>query len=160
MQHEMSPHKETEVDIYDSTASTHMSPNHHRFITFKDTPPHPIAVTNKAIFNATGIGDMRIAVPNDKTTSYIMLKDILYCKDLAFTLITLAWCDKAGFMVLLRDKHCTICDPKGKIVGQIPLMDVFYKAEPKKLTEAINATHKTSSIDELHWRMGHISPAT
>ena len=53
-------------------------------------------------------------------------------------------------MVLLHDKHCTINDLKGKIVGWIPLKDGLYKAEPKKLTEAANVTHKTSSIDELH----------
>ena len=87
---ETNSHKKTEVDIYDSAASTHMSPNHHCFITFKDIAPCPIAAANKAIFNATGIGDMRIAIPNDKTTSYVTLKDILYCKDLAFTLISLA----------------------------------------------------------------------
>ena len=67
-----------------------MSPNHHCFITFKDIPPHPIAAADKAIINATGIGDIHIAVSNDKTTSYVTLKDVLYCKDLAFTLISLA----------------------------------------------------------------------
>ena len=87
---ETSPHKETEVDIYDSATSTHMSPNYHCFITFKDIPPCPIAAANKAIINATGIGDICIAIPNNKTTSYVTLKDIMYCKDLAFTLISLA----------------------------------------------------------------------
>ena len=128
---------------------THV-PNCHCFITFNDIPPHLIAAADKAIFNATGIRDMHIAIPNDKTTSYVTLKDVLYYKDLAFTLISLAQCDKAGFMVLLHDKCCTICDPKGKIVGWIPLKDSCYKAKPKKLTKAANVMHKTSSIGELH----------
>ena len=85
----MSSHKGPKIDIYDSGVSSHMSPDHHRFTNFRETPLHPIAAANKATFNATGVADMWIVIPTNKTTSYVMIKDVLYCKDLAFMLISL-----------------------------------------------------------------------
>ena len=155
---ETSMHKGSEIDIYDSGASSHMSPDRHRFTNFREIPPHPIAAADKATFNATGVRNMQIAIPNDKTTSYVTIKNVLYCKDLAFTLILLPRCDEAGFAVLLRDKYCTIRDPKGTTVGKIPLIGGLYKVEHKSSIDAANVGHKTLSIDEVHRRMGHISP--
>jgi Pol polyprotein, beta-barrel domain/GAG-pre-integrase domain/Zinc knuckle len=154
---EASLQKGSEVDVYDSRASSHMSPDRHRFTKFREIPPYPIAAADKAIFNATGIGDMRVAIPNDKVTNYITVKDVLYCKDLAFTLISLTKCDKAGFTVLLRDKHCMIRDPKGTTVGRIPLIGGLYKVKHSRLTGFANAVHRTLSIDKVHRRLGHIS---
>ena len=119
----------SEVDVYDSGASSHMSPDHHWFTKFRETPPYPMAAANKAIFNATGFGDMRIAIPNSKVTNHVTIKDVLYCKDLAFTLISLPKCDKAGFAVLICNKHCTIRDPKGTTIGRILLVGDLYKVE-------------------------------
>jgi alpha-galactosidase/6-phospho-beta-glucosidase family protein len=73
-----------------------------------------------------------------------MLKDVLYCQDLAFTLI--------------HDQKFTIRDQKGTTVGRIPLKQGLYKVEHKLPTESANAVRKIPSIDELHRRMGHISP--
>ena len=72
---------------------------------------------------------MRIAIPNGKVTSHVTIKDVLYCKDLAFTLISLPKCNKAGFAVLIHDKHCMIRDPKGMTIGRIPLVGDLYKVE-------------------------------
>ena len=155
---ETSSHKGHEINIYDSGASSHMSPDHHRFITFKEIPPHPIATADKATFNATGVGDMQIAVPNDNSTNYVTIKDVLYCKDLVFTLVSLARCHKAGFAVLLCDKHCMICDPKGTTIGKTPLVGGLYKVEHERPTECANTASKTLSINEVHRQMGHISP--
>ena len=49
--------KGSEVDVYDSGVSSHMSPNCHQFTKFRESPPYPIAAADKAI-NTTGIGDM------------------------------------------------------------------------------------------------------
>ena len=43
-------------------------------------------------------------------------------------------------------------------IGKIPLKDGLYKVEHKALTKTANIAHKVWSIDELHCRMGHISP--
>jgi Pol polyprotein, beta-barrel domain len=97
-----------EVDVYDSGASGHMSPNRHRFITFKEITPSAINAADKTIFKATGIGSMRIGIPNGKMTMHVTLKDVLYCPDLAFTLVSLTRCDAAGYVVLLKDRKCLI----------------------------------------------------
>ena len=55
---EPNSHEGSEVNVYNSGASSHMSPDRHQFTKFRETPPYPIAAANKAIFNATGIGDM------------------------------------------------------------------------------------------------------
>ena len=60
-----------------------MSPNHHHFTTFKVIPPHAINAVDKTIFNATGMGNIRIGIPNGKMMTNVTLKDMLYCPDLA-----------------------------------------------------------------------------
>jgi Pol polyprotein, beta-barrel domain len=147
-----------EVDVYDSGASGHMSPNHHRFTTFKEITPCAINATDKAIFKATGMGNMRIGIPNGKTTTHVTLKDVLYCPDLAFTLISLMRCDAAGYAVLLKDWKCLIQDSKGTLLRQIPLSNGLYKVEHGSMAAVANVARKSLTLDELHRRIGHISP--
>ena len=99
-----------EVDVYDSGTSGHMSPSKHCFLNFKEIAPRAINAADKTVFKAVGIGSMRVGIPNGKTTTHVTLKDILYCPDLAFTLISLTRCDAAGYSVLLKDQKCLIQD--------------------------------------------------
>ena len=147
-----------EVNVYDSGASGHMSPDRHRFITFKEITPRAINAADKTIFQAIGIGNMRIGIPNGKTTTHVTLRDVLYCPDLAFTLISLTRCDTAGYSVLLEDRQCLIQDSRGALLGQIPLSNGLYKVEHKSVAAPANTIRKMLTIDELHQRMGHISP--
>ena len=101
---------------------------------------------------------MRIGIPNGKTTMHVMLKNILYCPDLAFTLISLMHCDAAGYLVLLKNQKCVIRDAKGMTLGQIPVSNGLYKVEHKHTAATANVTRKSLTLDELHHRMGHISP--
>ena len=89
-------HRGQEIDVYDSAALTHMSPDRHPFISFKEIPSQPIVAADKTIFNATGVGNMCISIPNGTTANQVTVKDVLYCLELAFTLVLLAQCDKAG----------------------------------------------------------------
>ena len=67
----MSPLMGWEVDVYDSGTSGHMTPNRHCFITFKEIMPCAINAMDKTVFKATGIGNMRIGIPNGKTTTHV-----------------------------------------------------------------------------------------
>jgi Pol polyprotein, beta-barrel domain len=127
-----------EVDVYDLGASGHMSPNRHRFTTFKEITPRTINAVDKTIFKAVGVGNMRIGIPNGKTTTYITLRGVLNCPDLAFTLISLTRCDAAGFSVLLKDRKCVIRDARGAILAQVLLSDGLYKIEHKDMAVAAN----------------------
>ena len=122
----MSPLTGWQVDIYDSGMSGHMSPNRHCFITFKEIMPRAINTMDKTVFKATGIGNMRIGIPNGKMTIHVTLKDVLYFPDLAFTLVSLMCCDVAGYSVLLKDRKCPIWDTKGTLLRQVPLLNRLY----------------------------------
>jgi Pol polyprotein, beta-barrel domain len=146
------------VNVYDLSTSGHMLPNRHHFTTFKEIVLHAINVMDKTVFKATGMGNMRIGILNGKTTKHVTLKDVLYCPDLALTLISLTCCDAAGYSVLLKDQKCLIRDSRGMLLGQVPLSNGLYKVEHKDTAAVVNAAPKVLMLDELHRRMGHISP--
>ena len=81
------------------------------------------------IFMATGIGHMKIDIPNGRDSTTVMLKDVLYCPGLGYTLVSLAKCDATGFTVTLRDKSCCIKDAKGSQIGQIPQYQGLYRVD-------------------------------
>ena len=94
-----------------------MSPNREQFLEFRTISPKGVKAANKTIFMATGIGHMKIDIPNGRDSTTVMLKDVLYCPDLGYTLVSLAKCDATGFTVTLKDKSCYIKDTKGSQIG-------------------------------------------
>ena len=66
-----------EVNSYNSGVSGHMSPTQHHLITFKEIMPCAINTTDKKVFKATGIGNMKISIPSGKMTIHIPLKGVL-----------------------------------------------------------------------------------
>src|SRR5882724_4071365 len=66
----------------------------------------------------------------------------------------------AGYSALLKDHQCTISNLCGLVLGQVPLTKGLYKyVYTPKTSETTNLMQKTLSLDDLHRRMGHISPA-
>jgi hypothetical protein len=55
-----------EIEVYDSGVSGHMSPNRHRFVTFKEIAPRAINAADKTVFKAIGIGNMRIGILTER----------------------------------------------------------------------------------------------
>ena len=49
----------------------------------------PIKAADQTLFIATAIGGLWVSSPNDNSTMEIILKDVLYCQDLVFTLVSL-----------------------------------------------------------------------
>jgi hypothetical protein len=146
-----------DIDVYDSTTSNHMSPSKHCFVTLKETPPHPIEAADKTIFKATGIGSMKISIPNGNGMADVTLNNVLYSPDPAFTLISLSRCDRSGYSAILKDWKCTISDPKGRLVGVIPMSsDGLYKIEHS--TQVTASTARKLTIDEVHRWLSHIEP--
>ena len=116
----------SQITIYDSGASAHMSPNWGRFTDFRSSEPKAVKVADKTIFLVTGVGHMKIDIPNGKDNISITLKDVLYCPELGYTLVSLAKCDTAGFTILLKDKTCCIKDPKETQISRIPQHQGLY----------------------------------
>ena len=67
-----------------------MSPRRDKFVDFGRIKPKGVKAANKIVFMATGLGNMKINVPNGKDTIAVMLQYVLYCQDLGYTLISLA----------------------------------------------------------------------
>ena len=84
---------------------------------FEIIEPKEVKVADKTIFMVTGVGHMKIDIPNRRDSTTVTLKDMLYHPDLGYTLISLAECDTASFTVTLKDKSCCINDTKGLQVG-------------------------------------------
>ena len=94
-----------------------MSPNREQFSEFRTIAPKGVKVADKMIFMATNVGRMKIDIPNGRESTTVTLKDMLYCPDLGYTLVSLAKCGAASFTVTLKDKSCCIKDAKGSQIG-------------------------------------------
>ena len=134
-----------------------MSPDQQKFTKFREIEPKPVKAADKAIFMATGIGSLVISIPNGSTSTNVTLKDVRYCLDLAFTLVSLTRCDVAGYTVQLKDGACVINDKARCTISRIPLTNGLYRVD----REAVPATAaysgiKIFSLDEVHHTMGHI----
>ena len=87
------PLAKLETDVYDSGASSHMSPARDHFTSFMAITPKPIKAADQTIFIATAMGDLWISIPNGMSMTAITLKGVLYFPELAFTLVSLTQWD-------------------------------------------------------------------
>jgi hypothetical protein len=99
--------RNTEVDLYDSGATRHMSGFLRKFFNFVKIEPVPITAADKCTFQATGKGDMYIHIPNrDKPKSCILLKDVLYAPSMGVTLVSISKITKAGSTGVFAEDFC------------------------------------------------------
>ncbi|KAJ6490153.1 hypothetical protein DFH09DRAFT_1454444 [Mycena vulgaris] len=75
---------------------------------FRDIAPRAIGAANKQSFFATGIGEMLITVSNGNEASKLKLIDVLYYRDLAFSLISIGRIDDSGCTALFGHGCCEI----------------------------------------------------
>ena len=86
-------------ELYDSSASCHMTPLHNHFITYQEILPCPIMVVDKRMFYVIGIGDIVINISNGKSSTLIRLKDALHALDMGAMIVSISCIAKAGFSV-------------------------------------------------------------
>jgi len=60
---------EVQCKLYDLGASHHMSPFCKQFANYREIPARPITAANNKVFHAVGMGDLKIQVPNDVSSS-------------------------------------------------------------------------------------------
>ena len=145
----------SEAELYDSGASRHMSPFQHRFTNLCSIPPCPIIAANNHTFFATGMGNLKINVPNGSSFTCITLKDAFYAPGMTLTVVSIHKIARAGYKVSLEDDGCKIKNKEGKTIGKIP-------ASPNglyKVDHPITAAAVQEQLDFLtvHQRLGHIS---
>ena len=136
-----------------------MSPYCHKFKMFRSIDSQPINVADKTVFKAIAVGDMDIAILNGNKNKHVTLKNVWYCPELAFMLISIGCCDAASYLALFKQKKCTIRDPHRTLVSSIPLMYGLYKVQHQvRPNESANVAQPTLSLNQFHCHMGHISP--
>jgi len=72
------------------------------------------------------MGDVKIDLPNESKHNTVIIKDVVYTPELAFTLISVTRLDMAKCGVLFKNSTCTISYPDGKTMGMLPLLNVLY----------------------------------
>ena len=151
-----------QTELYDSGASRHMSPCQEHFENYVPIVPKSITTADKCYFQAIGKGDLCIKLPNGHMTTTILLKDVLHCPDMGLTLVSIGKITAAGYKVLFRGSTCKIFDSKDKIIGQVNVKNGLYCVDHDKMVNVGIAGEacEVLTLEELHRRMGHITPET
>ena len=147
-----------DLDLYDSGASKRMSSRLQEFITYTPIKPKPIRAADKRTFDAVGKGDLRIEVPNGERSSSIVLKNVLHCPSVGPTLVSISKIAAAGATVVFQGTTCRIFNSKNENIGEIGVQGGLYKVMHNQDEHAGAAGEITISLDDMHRRMGHISP--
>lgn len=147
------------VEIYDSGTTHHLLPYQNDFSTFIETPAKPLCTANKHSFSATGVGQLKINIPNGMDKSQLMLMEVLYFPKVSYTLVSIGKLDDLGYKVTFGDGVCRIVYSDGMQVGEV-LKNVkgFYHIEHNASGDSANVI-ETIMLDKLHHHMGHMSPA-
>src|ERR1700742_1730683 len=147
-----------ESDLYDSGASRHMTPFRHRLTNYTSIQSKPITAADKRIFHATGKGDMRIDLPNGKTMTKILLRNVLYAPDMGLSIISISRLAAAGYAALFRANFCRVFDQKQKLIGQVQVTpNGLYRMDYDTSASVAAVSGNAITLEEFHARMGHIS---
>jgi hypothetical protein len=146
------------IKLLDSGCTRHISPYKEDFTSLNDIVPKPFQAANKQQFSATAQGELKIDVPNRADTSKLQLHEVLYSLEVGYTLILVGKLDDLGFDIHFHGGTCTICTPNGTQVAHIPKdkNGLYWIMHDEGATHTV----ETISLDQLHRRMGHISPET
>ncbi|KIK36291.1 hypothetical protein CY34DRAFT_29531, partial [Suillus luteus UH-Slu-Lm8-n1] len=84
------------VELYDLGSTCHISPFKERFETLSTIPPKSFTAANKQSFNAVGVGEMVIEIPNGVDVSQLRLTEVLYSPEVGYTLVSIGRLDELG----------------------------------------------------------------
>jgi hypothetical protein len=148
------------MEVWDSGANTHMSPYCELFSTFKDLNlPQRVCTANNTEFLTTGIGSLKIKVPNGDESTTVTLLDVLYSPALAYTLISITHCTSKGFTCMFTNGECMLRSPQGKICGKIKIVNGVFQTY-RENNHSLYSVNTALTLNQLHARMGHIAPSS
>jgi hypothetical protein len=117
------------------------------------------SAANKQKFKASEKGEMVIDVPNGIEVSQLRLTEVLYSPEVGYMLVSIGRLDENGFSATFGDGKCVIRGPDDECVGNIlKNKRGLYKVEHELNIEEANAVDEILTLEQLHRRMGHISP--
>ena len=89
--------------------------------------------------------------------SQLRLTEVLYAPEVGYTLVYIGRLDEMGFTSTFGDGKCIIRTADGECVAQVPKnAKGLYRVEHEP--DSANTVTEKISIDQLHRRLGHISP--
>ena len=148
------------VELYDSGSTRHISPYRDQFETLSPIPPKSLAAANKQSFEAVGVGEMVVEVPNSLEVSKLRLTEVLYSPEVGYTLVSIGRLDQLGYAVTFADGTCIIRNSADDIFSRISQSKAgLYRVIHEPDHGSSNAVTERISVMELHCRLGHISPA-
>ena len=83
-------------------------------------PPKPFTAANRQVFNATGVGEMVVDIPNGYDVSCLHLTEVLYSKEVGYTLVSVGRLDELRLSTTFTDGFCTIQGTDGETIMHIP----------------------------------------
>jgi hypothetical protein len=108
------------------------------------------------VFYVIGVSNMEIDVPNDGSSTRVVLQDALHAPDMGLTIMSIRWIVRVGCLVLFEGDSCYIKNKKGKVIGKIPRStNGLFKVEHQVMAAS---AEEHVSILTLHCRLGHILP--
>jgi hypothetical protein len=136
-----------------------MSPYRHKFINYFSIQKRVLTAADGGTFDTVGKGDMHVMLPNGKSSTKILLKDVLYTPKMGLTLISIGKIDIAGFASLFHKGNLTVftCGKKKRKLATILLKNGLYRLEHEAEMAAV-VREELVTIERLHKLMGHISP--
>ena len=141
------------IKLYDSGAMCHISPYKSDFSNYSLLdPPIFLNAANQQKFPAIGVGSLAIQVPNSSAESTLTLANVLHSPAVGYTLVSLGMLDKKGYCASIGGGNLKLFTLSGERVAR-RLYHITHATESANVVETI-------SVMELHWRMGHIAPAS
>jgi hypothetical protein len=130
------------IKLYDSGASCHMSPYHQNFINFVRIKDQTFTAADGQEFMAMGLGEMHIELPNQKSMSQILLKDVLYALNMGVTLISIGKIASVGFKMIFHKDLLKIFGPRDSVLGCIMVQKGLYCVEHELCKVTAKHNHK------------------
>jgi GAG-pre-integrase domain len=82
---------------------------------------------------------------------------VLYSPEVGYTLVSVGRLDEKGFSANFSGGKCTITGPDGNQVGEVPKNHRgLYRVDHEP--ESVSGAEEVLTLDQLHRRLGHISP--
>ncbi|TFY52252.1 hypothetical protein EVJ58_g10120 [Rhodofomes roseus] len=151
----------TEPFVFDSGASSHLSPNKQDFYELRPIAPRGIRGVSGSVIHAYGVGKVRLHVGRGTT---IVLDDVLYVPQATVRLISIsALCNSAArYAVHFEGKEVQITKPGGALVasGTLTSRRLYSLNGTPPLTEHSYVATRLPTLDTWHRRLGHVNHRT
>ena len=164
------PPTEDEEIIFDSGATSHMSPHLHNFISYRPITPKSIHAADSHTFRGVSRGDMWITVPTSEDgteTTRVLLRN-LHAPSMDVTLVSIGRIVWSGSTVEFQSKGCRVSNSAGNVIACIPLVRGLYRTKMRRGESAMSAMLEGESeegepteireitLDEAHRKVGPI----